>query len=238
VGVTLRQAAIIVALAYLLDPVSYAEFSLYPKLVVAGNAAQTIHNIDAHGGMFAAAVLCYLINFLEDIVIAWGLFVLLVPVNRALSLLTAWLRLIYTAMGLAAVMQLATAYRLIAQAHGSAALDSAALQTQVQMLISSFRFGWSFSLIVFGFHLILLGYLVYRSRYMPKILGTVLSLVGVSWIVYELRPYLYPAASLGWIPLVGIGELLLPLWLLFMGWRIKAPDDNASLGVRPAVDVG
>ena len=234
----MRQAAIITALAYLLDPVSYAEFTLYPKLVVAGNAAQTIHNIDAHCGMFAAAIVCYLVNFLEDIVIAWALFVLLAPVNRALSLLTAWLRLMYTAMGLAAVMELATAFRMIARAHGTAALDSSSLQAQVDLLLSTFRFGWSFSLIVFGFHLVLLGYLVYRAGYMPKILGAVLSVVGIAWIVYELRPYLYPSANLGWIPLVGIGELALPLWLLIMGWRIKTPPSDATLGVLPVVDVG
>ncbi len=236
-GVTLRQAALIAALAYLLDPVSYAEFALYPKLVVAGNVAQTIHNIDAHGGTFAVAILCYLINFIEDIIIAWALFVLLAPVNRALSLLTAWLRLMYTAMGLAGVMQLATAYRLIVHSHGTAALDSIQLQTQVDALLATFRYGWTFSLIVFGFHLVLLGYLVYRSGYMPKVLGAVLSLVGIGWIVYELRPYLYPTANLGWIPLAGAAELLLPLWLLIMGWRIKTPDD-ASLGVFPTVDVG
>lgn len=237
-GVTLRQAAIITALAYLLNPVSYAEFTLYPKLVVAGNAAQTIHSIDAHGGMFAAMILCYLINFLEDIVIAWSLYVLLAPVNRALSLLTAWLRLVYTVMGLVGVMQLATAYRLIAHAHGTATLDSPQLQTQVDMLISTFRFGWSFSLIVFGFHLMLLGYLIYRSGYMPKVLGAVVSVVGIGWIVYELRPYLYPTANLEWISIIAVGELLLPLWLLIMGWRIKAPSSDASLGVLPTVDVG
>ena len=79
------------------------------------------------------------------------------------------------------------------------------------MLLSAFRYGWSFSLIVFGFHLLLLGYLVYRSAYMPKVLGALLSLVGVAWILSQLRPYLYPNANLGWIPLVGIGELALPL---------------------------
>ncbi len=220
-GITLRQAAIIVALAYFLDPVSYAEFALFPKLVVAGNVVQTIHNIDSRGGMFAAAIVCYLVNFIEDIVIAWALYVLLAPVNRALSSLTALLRLMYTAMGLFGVMQLATAYRLIAMAHGTPALNSVQLQTQVQLSLATFRYGWPFSLIVFGCHLALLGYLIYRSGYMPKILGALIGLLGFAWIVYELRPYLYPGVNLGWIPLAAFIELLLPLWLLIFGWRIQ-----------------
>jgi hypothetical protein len=47
-GVTLRQAALVAGFAYLLNPVSYAEFSVYPKLVAANNAAQTVQNISAH----------------------------------------------------------------------------------------------------------------------------------------------------------------------------------------------
>ena len=89
-GLTLRQAALIAGFAYLLGPVTYAEFSIYPKLVIAGNIEQTVLNLAAHRELFAVAILCYLIEFIEDIVIAWALYVLLVPVNRALSLVTAW----------------------------------------------------------------------------------------------------------------------------------------------------
>jgi hypothetical protein len=64
----------------LLDPVSFAEFSLYPKLVIPGNIEQTVQNISLHGNLF---------------------YVLLVPVNKALSLLTAWFRLMYTAIAFA-----------------------------------------------------------------------------------------------------------------------------------------
>jgi hypothetical protein len=47
-GLTLRQPALVAGSAYLLNPVSYAEFSIYPKLVVANNDDQTVQNISAH----------------------------------------------------------------------------------------------------------------------------------------------------------------------------------------------
>lgn len=59
-GVTLRQAALVAGVAYLLNAVGYAEFSIYPKLVVAGNADQTAENISAHhrAGEQSAVLTC------------------------------------------------------------------------------------------------------------------------------------------------------------------------------------
>jgi hypothetical protein len=112
-GLTLRQAALIAGFAYLLSPVTTAEFSIMPKLVIPGNIEQTVQNLSARSGHFVAAILCYLITFLEDVVIAWALYVLLAPVNKSLSLLTAWFRLIYTAVALVGWLNLVTVYRLL-----------------------------------------------------------------------------------------------------------------------------
>jgi Domain of unknown function (DUF4386) len=89
----LRQAALIAGFGYLLGSVTYAEFSIHSKLVNLGNIEQTVRNIGAHSGLFAVAILCYLIEFIEDVVIAWALYILLAPVNRAVFLLAAWFRL-------------------------------------------------------------------------------------------------------------------------------------------------
>jgi hypothetical protein len=47
-GLTLRQATLIAGFGYLLGPVTYAEFSIYPKLVIPGNIEQTVQNIAVH----------------------------------------------------------------------------------------------------------------------------------------------------------------------------------------------
>lgn len=77
-------------------PVTLAEFYITPKLLISGNIEQTTQNMVAHGRLFGAAILCYLITLILDVVIAWALYILLAPVNRAFSLLTAWFRLTYT----------------------------------------------------------------------------------------------------------------------------------------------
>src|SRR5437667_8560598 len=74
---------------------------------------QTTRNIVANGQLFGVAILCNLVTLILDVVIAWPLYVLLVPVNRSLSLLTAWFRLVCTAVAFVAVLHLVTVYRLL-----------------------------------------------------------------------------------------------------------------------------
>lgn len=220
-GLTLRQAALIAGFGYLLSPVSYAEFSIMPKLVIPGNIEQTAQNIVAHQGMFVAAIFCYLITFLEDVVIAWALYYLLAPVNRSLSLLTAWFRLVYTAVVLCGWLSLVTAFRLLTTSDYMTLFGPAQLHAQLMLLLSSFRYDWSMSLVIFGIHLILLGYLIYRSGYIHKMIGILLVIDGLGWEIDSLQPYFYPNAHLGFIFITFFGELVFMLWLLIRGWKIQ-----------------
>src|SRR5205085_5992899 len=97
------------------------------------------------------------------------------------------------------------------------------LHAQVMLLLNSYRYDWSMSLVIFGIHLGLLGYLIYRSGYIPKVIGLLLLIDGVGWFITPLRPYLYPNAQLGFFSRISFVELLFPLWLLIRGWRIQDP---------------
>jgi hypothetical protein len=222
-GLTLRQAALIAGFAYLLMPATIAEFKFMPKLEIPGHIDQTIQNISAHSGQFAIAILCYFVTFLEDIIIAWALYFLLKPVNKSLSLLTAWFRLIYTATALVGWLNLVTVYRLLTTPDYVTLFGAGPLQAQVQLLLRSFRYDWSISLVIFGIHLILLGYLIVRSRYIHWIIGVILIIDGFGWVIDSLHPYLFPNTHLGFLFVTFFGELIFMLWLLIMGWRIKEP---------------
>ncbi|HEY6766418.1 MAG TPA: DUF4386 domain-containing protein, partial [Candidatus Sulfotelmatobacter sp.] len=213
----------IAGLAYLLNPVSFAEFSIYPKLVIRANIEQTVQNISAHQGLFLTAIFSYLISFIGDVVIAWALYFLLVPVNRAVSLLTAWFRLMYTAIAFTGMLNLVTVFRLLNEPDYLPAFGSAPLRAQVQLLLNSFRYDWSVGLVIFGIHLVLLGWLIYRSGYIPKILGILLVINGLGWVLDSIRPYLFPNAHLGFLFLTFLGELFFMLWLLIRGWKIQQP---------------
>ncbi len=222
-GMTLRQAALVAGLGYLLMPVAFAEFSVYPKLVIPGNIEQTAQNIVAHGNLFLVAICCYLVTFISDVVIAWALYILLAPVNRSVSLLAAWFRLVYTVIGLFGLLNLVTVYRLLNTPDYQRVFGSGPLHAQVLLLLNSFRYDWSTSLIIFGIHLLLLGYLIYRSGYIPRTLGILLVINGLGWMIDSLKPYLFPNAHIGFIFITFFGELVLMVWLLSRGWKIREP---------------
>ena len=171
--------------------------------------------------MFVAIIICYLINFIEDIVIAWALYVLLAPVNRALSALAALFQLIYTAVALFGTLNLAMVYRMLNAPAYLTAFGAGPLGAQVLLLLNSFRSDWALSLGFFGIHLCLIGYLIFRSKYIPWWLGIVLAINGLGWIVSSLHPYVYPNANLDFIFVTYFGELIFMLWLLIFGWRIR-----------------
>ena len=222
---TLRQAALVAGIGLLIMVLAapFAEFAVYARVVIPGNIEETVQSILAHKGLFLAGVFCYLITFICDVLVAWALFVLLAPTNRSVSLLTAWFRLVHTVIALSGLVKVVTAFRLLDTPHRGPALGSDPLHAQVELLLNSFRYEWSFSLVFFAIHLGLLGYLVYRSGYIPRILGILLAIAGSGHLVYCLGPYLYPNADVRFLMITFFGDLIFMLWLLVRGWRIQEP---------------
>jgi hypothetical protein len=91
----------------------------------------------------------------------------------------------------------------------------------VYVALGSFNSQFAFSLILFGLHLLLLGWLILRSGYVPKWLGIVLAINGAGWIVMESGRYLLPGVDLGLLFIATSGELFLLVWLIGWGTRLK-----------------
>ncbi len=223
-GMPLQRAALIAGFGYLLNPVSYAEFVLYPKLVVPDNIGQTIANINAHGVLFGTMITCYFLCFvISDIVVAWALYFLLAPVNRAVSLLTASFRVVYAAIGLVALYNLVCVQNLLHSPLYREMFGTAQWQAQVLFQLRSFHNQFDFALALFGIHLILLGCLIAASRYVPKWLGAVLVITGSGYTINTLGPYFQPSGNFNWTFFTFFGEILFMIWLLARGWKVQEP---------------
>jgi hypothetical protein len=228
-GPKLRHAAVITVVGYVLGwGVPFASFDILPKLFAAKDAAQTSQNIVAHQGLFVAAIFAFLLNFIGDVVAAWGLYVLLRPVNASVSMFIAWLRVVFATMGLAAVQNLVTAYRLLTRPEYLTALGQTQLDAQVQVAVGSFNSQFAFSLILFGVYLALLGLLIFRSGYIPRWLGIVLVIDGAGWCLMEAGRYLLPGIDLGFLFVTSFGELVLLAWLIGWGARLREPTTNRA----------
>ena len=219
----LRTAALIAGLSLLIMVMAapFAELYAYPKLVISGNAAQTVQNILENKSLFTAVIFGYLITFICDVLAAWALYVLLKPVNENISLLAAWFRLIYTVIALVALLDLVTVLRLLNTSNISTLFQPDQLQAQVMLSLQVFRSHWYFGLLFFGIHLILLGYLVLRSKYIPALFGVLLVIAGLGYMLTTLKPYLFPTINLDFAEYTFYGELLFMLWLLIKGSRLQ-----------------
>ena len=217
--ITMRQAALVAGFSLLvmsvLSPVAF--FTIFPKLVVRSSIEQTVQNLAAHPGLFVCGLLCYLITFIADVVVAWALVVFLKPVNVSLAWLAGWFRLAYAAVAMSALLKLVSVYRLLNSSDALAVLGLAQRNAQAYVLLMSFRYEWSFSMIVFAVHLLVLSYLVYRSGYVPKLIGILLAVNGAAYLLDTAQPFL--GMTVPYLFIAFFGELIFMVWLFLKGGK-------------------
>jgi Domain of unknown function (DUF4386) len=186
-------------------------------LVAAGDPAATTANIASSPGLLRTGILAFLLIVLLDITLAWALQVVFRSVDRELSLVMAWFRLGYSVMLAVALVFLVQALTVATATVASA--DTAAEQTM--HAIDAFKTTWLLGLCLFGVHLVLLGALVARSRFAPRVLGYILAFAGLAYVadtVAQLAVPGYSAVSGLFLALVAVpsmlGEGWLGIWLL------------------------
>ncbi len=219
-GPSPRQAAIVTIVGYgMMFGTALASLGIMPRLFVDEDAAKTAQNILENRQLFGVATVAYLVNFTGDLLAAWGLYELLKPANASISMFVAWLRVAFASMGLAILTNLVTAHRLLTAPAAAKLLGQGERELRAQLAIASFNWQFSFSLIFFGVYLLALGWLIYRSKIIPRWLGAVFMLDGAVWILMSSGPYLYPGVSFGPLFYFTFAELLLPVWLI--GWGVR-----------------
>lgn len=220
---TNRTYALIAGLALIIMAVA-AGFSagyVNGSLMVEGNAIATFQNLNASPSLFQAGIAGWMIIFTTDLLVAWALYHFLKPVNKKLSLATALIRVVYTlVLGLAI-------YQLIAVLPGLGNLPAIGA-TEVSNRLQSFNAIWSQGLIIFGFHLVGLGILTYRSRYVPRFWGALLLFAGLCYSGIHAAYHLFPDfhAQINSVEMIlslpmALAEIGLALWLIIRGGKVK-----------------
>src|SRR5258706_9744669 len=216
-SISMRTAALVAGLPIMLFTAPYGEFYVFGRLILYSDAARTTQNLIDHPKLFLSGIFAMLFTFVYDIVLAWACYIFLRPVNPLLSLLGAWLRIVYAGLAIVALFNFLYAFHL-ANLPG---IEEVYKQQQVLQLVNARRFGMHLAYIVFGFYLILGGVLIYKASYIPKVLGVLIVLAGLSWIMISLQPYFFRDYDFSWMMYFGIGELAFGIWLLVKGTRIK-----------------
>jgi hypothetical protein len=198
------------------------------KLVVAGNAAATAANILGHERLFWFGFVLSLIGVAFHIAWALLMYELLKPVNRSLSLLAAFFVLVSCAMqALASLLYLAPL--LILQGGSSlSAFTAEQLQSLALMFLKLNEYAFNIDLVFFGLWCVLTGYLIFRSTFLPRILGALLAIDGFGFVTYLYPPLAYHL----FIPYLAVasalGEIPLELWLIVMGVNVQRWKEQAG----------
>ena len=224
--ISLRKAAIVAgfALLIMLIPAIFANFFVFPSLIVPGDAATTANNIMANEGLFRAGIGSWLIVITLDVVIAWALYVLLKQANKSLSLLAAWFRLMHAAIFGITLLNLVFVSQLLSGADYLTVFETSQLHALVLLFFNGYNYGFNIGIFFFSFHLGILGYLVYKSGYIPRILGVLLIVSSFGYLIINAGEILLPNYPEIITQVIGvpafIGEFLLMLWLLWRGAKI------------------
>lgn len=222
---SLRQAALIsgIALALMTLIAPFANFYVLSKLVVAGDAVSTAENILAAEGLFRLGAISFLVVVILDVIVAWGLWVLLKPVNKSLSLLAAWFRVIYSAIFAVAIAHLFHALEWLNNPGYLQVYEPGQIQAQVLLSVETFQKEWDLALIIFGCHLLLLGYLVFKAKFVAKVIGILVAIAGAGYFLNGIIHALFPDANVGFLMFTFVGEVVLLFWLLIRGPKLKDP---------------
>ena len=209
-GGPLRTASLVagIGLASLTVLAVFGNFLVLKRLITPGDPATTMTDIANSAGLFRWGIASLLAVAVLDVIVAAGLLRLFTAVNRDLSTVAAWFRITYAAVFLVAVSQLA------------GVLPNLGNPDQAQRSIDSFNDIWNAGLILFGVHLLMVGYLAYRSGFIAKIIGILLGVAGVGYLVDGFGTVLVSGYSFKVAQVTFVGEAVLIFWLLIKGRRL------------------
>lgn len=206
----------------------FAEGYVRSGLIVPDDAAVTTSNIASAEWLFRLGFVSDLIAFLCDAAVAVLLYVLLRPVSQTLSLLAATLRLLaHPAIASANLLNHFMALLLAREAAHAPVPGVEQLEALTLLFTELHGAGYLIGGAFFGVHLLLLGYLVYRSTYVPRVLGILLVLAAGGYLVESFGTFLFPDHEAIYVWIVAVpavfAEVSLALWLAFRGIRSERP---------------
>ena len=191
-----------------------------------GNDQQVYQAIVTNEGSFRLGLVLALLSGFLFLVTAWGLYVLLRPVHEELALLFLLLNAVGVAIQGASMLPLVSAMLLGDGASYMQAWSAAQLEGLAYLSVNVYKTGFVTAQLFFGTWLFPLGYLVYKSVFLPRFLGVLLMLDGVAVLIWFTQALLWPAHPAIHYPGLAVSfvaEVGLALWLLVKGVKVVEP---------------
>ncbi len=230
-----RRLARAIALLFLLTIVGgiVAQGLIAERFIDFRDAAATANNILSQKGLFQFGFTVYLIEMASQIATVALWYVLLRPVSKPIALVAAFIEL-----GGAIIKTFARVFFVapVWVLSGGSALLHGFTAEQVQstalILLRVNDIGAATAMAFFGFSTLLNGYLIFKSTFMPRWLGVMGMVAGMSWLLY-----LYPPlgrAAFGITAIYGLlASVVMIVWLLIKGVDVAKWNEKASASAKP-----
>ncbi len=183
-------------------------------LFVIGDVASTISNILEHELLFRVGIVSAFLVQLVSIFVVLYLYKLLKPVNQAHALLMVLFLLLAVPITLVNELFHVAVLVLLNSAEPSHQL--------VSLFLELHQHGIFVSQIFWGLWLFPMGYLVFKSGFLPKILGILLMIGCMGYLIDSVTHFILPDFGFTFSEFTFVGELLLPLWLVVKGVYVES----------------
>jgi len=199
----------------------FGEAFVRGSLVVSGDVATTANNILGSQPLWRMGIASDVLMHVLDVPLIVFFYLLLRPVSQPIALLATFFNIVQTCVLAGNKLTLVAVLTVLgSSAPGLTPTDSYALAS---LALGLHGYGFGIGLIFFGLTCLARGYLIFRSGYIPRALGVLLGLAGVSYLINSFALLLSPSLAAILFPAVllpaFVGELLLSLWLLFANER-------------------
>lgn len=211
---------------------AYGQVIVLGKIVVFDNAAITAANVLAHDRLLRLGFAASLVGVIFHLAWAALFYRLFKPVSRRVSLFAAFVILAGCAIqAVTCVLYIGP----MAVLNAGTALSGFTAEQLHALALTLFKINaQSFDtyLVFFGLWCVLNGYLIFRSTFMPRILGILLTISGIGWMIFLYPPF--ANSVFHYIAMASaLGELPLQLWLLIMGVNSEKWETRATAAGLP-----
>ncbi len=192
------------------------------QLIVWGNASLTFDNITNSEMLFRWGIVSGIITFLAFLLLPLILYKLLHKVNEGYAKLMVIFALVSIPISFNIILNKFSVLTLIEKGEYLQMMGKTELQTQMMMHLDAYNNGIELSQIFWGLWLFPFGYLVYKSGFLPKVLGVFLMAGCFGYLITFFGGFLDQdfnktvLSDIVGIP-ASVGEIGICLWLLIMG---------------------
>jgi hypothetical protein len=207
------------------------ELFIRPGMIVPGDAAATVKNIAASKALFRLSMLTDLTRQMFLMLLPLVLYKLLKPVNKSIASLMVIFALVCIPISMLNELNHFAVLLLTSGADYLTVFKADQLNALVMFFLDMRKYG-TFIPQILSVWVFLLGYLVFNSGFLPKILGILLMLGGICYTVLAVLFFLFPNLDTTIPGLIAfIGESLFYLWLLIKGVNVEEWEKRALKSV-------